>query len=311
MADFHVPLVSAPAVVSAREAEAAKTRPAKHHTEKKSPVVTFMPFVLTAVTFLATFVFQIYQNRQQNSFQESQQRAQEDATKQQSNFQLLQQQAQQDATANSEWRKALEDLTAKDGASASVGAYEMVSFLGAVKYGDQALAIVPSLLTKIDNPLTFDVILFDINPHINQDNQGQLITIDTILARDLSDLYRTVTHGKASARDRSFGAFLQAPDQFIDGSKHADLLSQAWTQTWELDSVSSALSNDWRGVNWVAPHPTPRDQDLSGGVVFLNNDWSGIDFSGAELDGIAFFGKCRIDPKTKLPRSATVNCAHT
>jgi hypothetical protein len=311
MADAQASLVSAPAAISAGEVESGRTRPVKHHAEKKSPVVTFMPFVLTAVTFLATFVFQICQNRQQNNFQESQRRAQEDATKQQSAFQLSQQQVQQDATANSEWRKALEDLTAKDGPSASVGAYEMVSFLGAVKYGDQALAIVPSLLTKIDNPLTFDVILFDINPHINQDNQSQLITIDTILARDLSDLYRKVTHSKASARDRSFGAFLQAPDQFIDGSEQADLLNQAWTQTWELDSVSSALSNDWSGVNWGALHPTPQDQDLSGGVVFLNNDWSGIDFSGAELDGIAFFGKCKMDQKTKLPRSATVNCAHT
>jgi hypothetical protein len=293
MADAQASLVSVPAAISAPEAEAAKTRPVKHHPGEKSPAVTFIPFVLTAATFLATFVFQIYQNRQQNSFQESQQRAQEDAT------------------ANSEWRKALEDLTAKDGPSASVGAYEMVSFLGAAKYGDQALAIVPSLLTKIDNPLTFDVILFDINPHINQDNQSQLITIDTILARDLSDLYRTVTHTDTSAKNRSFGAFLQAPDQFIDGSVHADLLNQAWTQTWELDSVSSALSNDWKGVNWPAGHPTPQDQDLSGGVVFLNNDWSGIDFSGAELEGIAFFGKCKIDQKTKLPRSATVNCAHT
>lgn len=72
-----------------------------------------------------------------------------------------QQQTQQIARADSEWRKELEQLAAKDGPSASVAAYEMVSFLGGSKYGDQAFAIVPSQLTKLDNPLTFDVILFD------------------------------------------------------------------------------------------------------------------------------------------------------
>jgi hypothetical protein len=287
----------------------ATAEQANHNTDKDNPVVTFMPFVLTAVTFLATFVFQMYQNRQQNSFQESQQQAQQAATTLQSKFQQLQQQAQQDAAADSEWRKALEHLTANDSPTASVGAYEMVSFLGAAKYGDQALAIVPSLLTKIDNPLTFDVILFDVNPHITQDNQSELIAIDTILVRDLSDLYRKVAPGRTSAKDQSFAAFLGAPDQFIVDPKESDLLNQAWTQTSELDSVSSALSNDWKGVNWGKAHPTPQGLDLSGGVVLLNNDWRGIDFSqAASLDGAAIYGKCKIDHTTKLSSSITVKC---
>jgi hypothetical protein len=291
MDDLQAPRIPALARISTPEAESAAKGPANHNTDEKNPVVTFLPFVLTAVTFLATFVFQIYQNRQQNNFQESQQ------------------QAQQQTIADSEWRTALEQSTAKDGPSASVGAYEMISFLGSGKYGDQAVAIIPSLLTKVDNPLSFDVILFDVNPHITQDNQSQLIAIDTILVRDLSDLYSKFAHGKASAKDRSFAAFLQAPNQFIDDPKQADLLNQAWTQTWELDSVSSALSNDWRGVNWVTPHPTPQNQDLSGGVVLLNNDWRGIDFS--EAAGLAILGKCKTDETTKLSSSTTVKCTST
>jgi hypothetical protein len=108
-----------------------------------------------------------------------------------------------------------------------------------------------------------------------------------------------------------FSAARQAPDKVIDGSKQADLLNQAWTQTWELDGVSSALSIDWKGVKWGTLHPTPQGQDLSGGVVFLNNDWRGIDFTGADLDGIEFFGECKVDQTTKLPPSATVKCANT
>jgi hypothetical protein len=269
----------------------APTGPTKHNADQNNPLVTLLPFALTAVTFLATFLFQIHQNNQQESFQQ------------------LQQQTQQDATLDSEWRKALEHLTAQDGPSASVGAYEMVSFLQAGKYSDQALAIIPSLLTKIDNPLTFDVVLFDINSHINQDSQSQLVAIDTILVKDLGDLCKRVPHCNPSIKDGSFAAFLQTPDEFIKNPKQTGLLDQAWTQIWELDSVSSALSNNWRGVHRVKPYPTPQGQDLSAGVVLLNNDWRGIDFSqAADLDGVAIFGKCKIDQTTKLSSSMTVRC---
>ena len=268
----------------------APTEPAKHNADPNNPLITFLPLALTAVTFLATFLFQIHQNEQQE-------------------FQQRQQQTQQDATLDSEWRKALEHLTAQDGPNASVGTFPMVSFLQAGKYSDQALAIVPSLLTKIDNPLTFDIILFDINSHINQDSQSQLVAIDTILVKDLGDLSKRVPHCNPSIKEGSFAAFLQTPEDFIKNPKQTKLLDQAWTQIWELDSVSSALSNNWRGVRRGKPYPTPQGQDLSRSVVLLNNDWRGIDFSqAADLDGVAIFGKCKIDQTTKLSPSMTVSC---
>src|ERR1700749_4674513 len=97
----------------------APTGPTKDNADPNNPFVTLLPLTLTAVTFLATFLFQIHQSNQQESFQQ------------------LQQQTQQDATLDTEWRKALEHLTAQDGPTASVGAYEMVSFLQGGKYSDQ------------------------------------------------------------------------------------------------------------------------------------------------------------------------------
>lgn len=292
MADSSMSFRPASQTILGPETETARTEQPVDSGVKRYSIVTLLPFLLTALTFLATFTFQVYQNRQQNRFQQ------------------LQQQAQQDATIDSEWRKALEQLQAKDGSSAAVGAYEMVSFSETQRYRDQALAIVPTLLSKIDNPLTFDVILFDINPHINQENQNQLIALDTMLTRDLTELYGKIANSKSFRKDRSFATFLQEPEQFIDDNHQSELLKQALTQIWELDSVSSALSHNWRGDGLGAKHPTPRDQDLSGGVVFLNNDWRGIDFREANLEGAAFFGKCKIDKTTVFPLSvrAKFNC---
>jgi hypothetical protein len=127
-----------------------------------------------------------------------------------------------------------------------------------------------------------------------------------VLTRDLKGLYKTYNNNERLPEDQSFGAFLQHPRRFIDEQKHSDDLKEALIQIWELDSVSGALSTIWGGRPGDRP-PVQIASDLTGGITFLNNDFRGIDFRNTNMEGVAFYGNCKVDEE-KVPPLVTQQC---
>jgi hypothetical protein len=267
--------------------------PAIRNSEPKKTtdaMVTLLPVILTAATFLLSFSFQIHQQAQQNKFQREQVEAQDSAA------------------VDSEFRKALEQVIAKDGSSAAVGAYEMESFLDS-KHGSQARAIAASLLPKIDDKFAFDVLFFDLLAGVTQQNQNQIVTINGLLTSQLKDLYWKALHKPRRTqlpKDSSFRAFVQRPELFFPDTSDSDQLNQALTKAWELESVSNGLSDIWTG-QLGNPHPTPAGQELDD-LVFIGNNFQGVDFQqAASMSDVDFYGDCNVQG-AKFPAQVKPEC---
>jgi hypothetical protein len=190
-----------------------------------------------------------------------------------------------------------------------VGAFQMESFLDDKGHRDQAREIAATLLPKIEDKFTFDVLFFDLSSGITNDNQNQIVTLDGILVGKLRDDYdKAMSHkgSKPLPPDTSFANFIQHPDLFLDDESQSYLLADALNTAWELDSTSSGLSSAWKqgaGIN-----VSPKDQDLSG-IVLLNNDFSGIDFQEASsMRDAMIIGDCMING-TKIPEGVFKRCA--
>ena len=283
VSDLAAPMSSAKAEPSSDRQEKTVRKPKPRSAIHHSPLwLTLLPFLITAGTFVLSFAQQYRQHKDDTQ-----------------------------ATQDSEWRKALEQVSSKESDVAIQGAYEMESFLSDQQHGPQALSITSALLPNVNDQRFFDIILSGLFPKADQTNQSQFIAVNVALAGQLNDEYysvlKTLTNAKSSPADQSFADFLMHPDQFYREDSESDKLAYVLTKTWELDSVSHSLSKLWNHGPGV-PGATPNDQWLSG-VVLFNNDYSKADFRNARgMDEVLFVGNCKVN-KTALPSGVDVKCA--
>lgn len=194
------------------------------------------------------------------------------------------------AQEDSQWRSALEK-TAPDSNSAPIGALEMQSFFASKRYKKESRPVAATLLVGIDDRNLFDVIFFDLLDKTTKDDQQELIFLARALSSRLRDKYEVrLAAGKERPADRSFEHFLKDPEDFYDESdlNQAKALETIDADKWKLDSVSQGLIELWRN-----PKISPAEEDLSE-IVFLNGDYSGLNFSHALLSGAGFYGTCNL-----------------
>lgn len=231
----------------------------------RATLISLLPLILTAATFFASFAFQI-----------------------------VQQQIQRSSAEDAEWRKALEDVSADSSSQATRAAYEMESFINSRKYGAQARQITASLLPKIDDKFSFDLILFDLLPGTTQRTQYQIISIDVLISQQLRDAYSIAKSNfngaTMSSEKMTFQSFLDSPDRFYDPKNQAKDLDYTSAKIWELESTTNALSSLWIGSG-KGSTITPQGQVLNKMVLF-GNDFTGVDFrTAAAMKNVNFCGK--------------------
>ena len=258
-------------------------KPKRRRVSHRTPLwLTLLPFIITAGTFVLSFAQQYRQHADETQ-----------------------------ATRDSEWRKAVQQVSSKESDVAIQGAYEMESFLDDQQHASQAISITSALLPNVNDQRFFDILLFGLVPKANQKNQSQLIALDVALATQLNDEYyrvvKTFTKTKPSPADNTFPNFLMHPDQFYSEDSESDKLAYVLAKAWELDSASHGLAKLWNHEP-SAPGTTPDGQSLDG-VILFNNDYSKVDFGHARgMNNVRFIGDCKVNATT-LPSGVVANCA--
>jgi hypothetical protein len=103
-------------------------------------------------------------------------------------FQLVQARMEARQKDDSEWRAAVEKISV-DKTAAAIGAFEMQSFLGHPKYGDQARSIEAAMIPAIDSQDEFDVALFNLVKNTDETNQDDIVLIASKLSNRVRDSY--------------------------------------------------------------------------------------------------------------------------
>jgi len=199
------------------------------------------------------------------------------------------------AQEDSQWRTAVEKC-APGSKTPSIGALEMKSFFRSKRYGKESRTVAATLLRNIDDNILFDDIFFDL---VNvgkskQNNDQELIALAKILSSQLNDRYKgrmeKLKQGDRP-RNHTFAHFLEKPDDFYDDSKHPEQKKeeeQIDADIYRLDTISKGLIDIWKDPHF---NPSKAEVDLEE-IVFLNGDYSGIDFSVFRLKGAGFYGGC-------------------
>jgi hypothetical protein len=243
--------------------------------------LTLLPFLITAITFLLSFAQQFSQHA-----------------------------VEAKATRDSEWRKALQQVSSKESEIAIQGAYEMESFLDDEQHGQQAMEIAAASLPNVTDKRSFDLIFFNLIKKADQKNQSEFIAVDVAITEQLRDDYfkaiESFRKAKRAPSDTSFDNFVMHPDQFYRGDSESEKLADVLTKTWELESVSHGLADLWSSQ--ALPKISPDGHRLNE-IVLLNNDYSAVDFSHTKgMTNALFVGDCKVD-QTALPAGVTVDCA--
>jgi len=208
---------------------------------------------------------------------------------------------------DSEWRQALVKISSEGENSAAIGTFEMQSFLAGERHKAQARSIAAALMPNITDKYEFDAAFFVLLRQTDQTNQTDVVGIARTLSNHLHNLYDTAVANKGckGSPDCTFVAFVRNPEKFYDNASQSESLRSTLSDLWRLDSVGSGLSTLWHSnQRGVSAHPG--DLDLSG-IVFLNNDFSNIDFSQASMDEAEFIGKCPVY-QGKTPRGIVPDC---
>lgn len=242
--------------------------------------LTLLPFLITAITFLLSFGQQYWQHQDEAK-----------------------------ATRDSEWRKALQQVSSKESEIAIQGAYEMESFLDDERHGQQALEIAAASLPNVADKRSFDLIFFNLIKKADQKTQSEFIAVDFAITEQLRDDYNKAIESfsktKPAPADESFDNFVMHPSQFYLEDSESDKLADVLTKTWELESVSHGLARLW-SQTWPKISP---DGHWLNEVVLLNNDYSAVDFTGTKgMTSALFVGDCKVNQKA-LPAGVTVDCA--
>jgi hypothetical protein len=221
-------------------------------------------------------------------------------------IQIYQSHAASAQKEDSDWRTALEQIST-DEKSAAIGTFEMQSFLDAEKHKDQARSIAAALMPNITDKYEFDAAFFVLLKGTKPNNQTDITGIARTVSNELRGLYQRSLelNGCDHPRDCSFAAFTAQPDRFFLEQTQSDLLAQTLTDLWKLDSVSSGLMTIWsHKFNGVSLQPGKLDL---AGIIFLSNDFRGIDFRDASMDHAEFVGNCHVDAN-RLPQGVQIFC---
>jgi hypothetical protein len=257
------------------ELASAASRPQKAKAERRQDAVRFWSAtLLPAFAFLVTaftFMWQIEQGKQAA-------RAQED----------------------SQWRSAVEKI-GPTAPPAAVGVLEMKSFFVS-DYAKESRPVAASLLVAVDDPNIFDDVYFDLVNEATPTGDGNLIALARALTSRLKDTRDRCISARRPGRAQatpSLADFLDAPGDYCDNQSDLDKIE---ADTVKLDSVSQGLSALWKNPTRKM---TPKGEDLNG-IVFLDGDFSKLDFQGASLIGSVFYGDCRLEG-TSLDSNASLN----
>lgn len=214
-------------------------------------------------------------------------------------FQLLQTKATSEDKQDVAWRAALDKVTS-DEKSADIAAFEVQTFAENPRYRAQARTIEATLLPILPDKYEFDAAFFLLLKDTDKTCQSDILVVARNESNRLRDLYHAtvpLVDGKPTDDpSKSFENFVLHPDAFFTEDSQQDKLNQALVDAWKLDSVTAGLSSLWNPKN---PRLSPGNADLSG-IVFLNNDFSGVDFSQASMDDVEFFGSCSVE-RAKFP----------
>jgi hypothetical protein len=246
-----------------------------------TPLLTVL---ITAVGIVFTLCFQFYQTREQ-AFEKE----------------------------DSDWRAALQKVS-MDESSSAIGAFEMQSFLGTSKYHTQARSIAAAILPAVRNRYEFDVALGNLLDDTNAQNQTDIITVAYNLSNSIRASYAAAVR-KATTPTQpvqiTLQQFILDPETLLNDDTDSSQLDTAETQAWELDSVIHGLSSLWprsgRRAHTGKGLALPKHADLQG-IIFLNADVTGVDFTRAAMDGSYFIGTC-VTADAKMPSNvATIEC---
>jgi hypothetical protein len=234
-----------------------------------------LSILIAALTLFSTSLIQIYQSRSSSAEKE-----------------------------DSDWRAALEKIEDR---SAAIGTFEMQSFFEGERHKVQARSLSAALMPNITDKYEFDAAFFALLVRTNQDNQADVVGIARTLSIELHGLYdaAVVLKGCKGSPDCTFVEFVRHPEKFYDNASQSDALRNTLSDLWRLDSVGSGLRSMWVSKGDGAG-VRPGDLDL-GGIVFLNNDFSNIDFSKASMEEAEFIGKCPVN-EGKTPPGIIPDC---
>lgn len=236
-----------------------------------------LSILIAALTLFSTSLIQIYQSRSSSAQKE-----------------------------DSDWRQALEKISLDEN-SAAIGTFEMQSFFEGERHKVQARSISAALMPNITDKYEFDAAFFVLLGQTNQNNQTDVVGIARTLSIQLRGLYDTavILKGCKGSPDCTFVEFVHHPEKFYDNATQSDALQRTLSDLWKLESVGSGLHSIWVSKgNGASVHPG--DLDL-GGIVFLNNDFSNIDFSKASMEEAEFIGKCPVN-QGKTPPGILPDC---
>jgi hypothetical protein len=268
-----------------RAAQHIALRSAAERKEEKVRFLigTLMPTLAFLVT-AGTFLFQIYQGK-------------------------IAAQQQED----SQWRSALEKI-APDSKSAHVGALEMESFFSSPRYQNVSRPVAASLLVTINDPTIFDLIFADFLDKTVGQKQQELVTVARALTSRLRGRYegRKNVVDKSCGPDNSFAQFLRRPECFYDDDNPQDAEEETRVDAdqWKLDTVSHKLISLWKDPGSKLK---PAQQPLEGVAFYTekSGDYTGLDFSGAQLSGSGFYGNCDLSgAKFDVPQKSVDHCDH-
>jgi hypothetical protein len=215
------------------------------------------------------------------------------------------------AQEDSQWRSALEKI-APDPKSAHVGALEMESFFASERYQNVSRPVAASLLVTIDDPNIFDLIFADFLDKTVGHKQQELVTVARALTSRLRSRYegRKNVVDKDCPQDSSFAQFLRRPECFYDDDDPKDAEEETLVDTdmWKLDTVSHKLISLWKDP---VSNLKPSQQALEGIAFYTEKggDYTGLDFSGAQLSGSGFYGNCNLTGvKFDVPQKSVDHC---
>jgi hypothetical protein len=228
-------------------------------------ITPLLTVLIAAVSFVFTSGFQVYQTRQ-SALQE----------------------------VDTEWRSSLEKVSV-DNTSAAIGSFEMLSFLSDARYRPQARSIASAVLPSVGNRYEFDVAFERLLSDTDQKNQSDVITVAFNISSELRSLYSTASKqlkGDSRSNGLTLQTFVLDPTSYLDDDVNTkEVIAAADTASWELDTVSKGLSSLWlNGKGPAAPQAAALDH-----IIFMNADFSGVDFSGASMDDAYFVGSCRVE----------------
>lgn len=230
-------------------------------------ITPLLTVLITAIGIVFTLCFQIYQTREESIQKE-----------------------------DSDWRAALEKVTVDESTSA-IGAFEMQSFLQNSRYHGEARSIASAVLPTVTNRYEFDAAFASLLADTTKDNQRDVILIASNLSNQVRNLYSLAQEqpagDDAALQNMTLEEFVLDPSQFLADDTQSEALDKALTEIWELDTAIHGLSSLWlpSGGKRLA---VPKDTDLAG-IIFLNGNFDGVDFSGAVMYDTYFIGHCHVE----------------